>query len=283
MSRHPGRARHVRKEGLRGETTHRKPHRGRYHQYRVLHFSQYAVLHKTYESRALAFDADEICFDSEQGNCVSNVVRGEAVASKGNRYPAVVEEAGIVNLTLHTQLTNTLTENLARNIIDRTHGAFARIDSAPGGNETAKGALRTAHQLQRPSWMGSWLPEPALESSSLRKGTWLSEKSTGHTSSSSTRSFTEWAREDTLQAPNLTIGATGSAFHTPSIPACHAISAAIQRVIIGKKLAEDCTMPADLLDRYQRADWGPTKHWRRTTWPHFMVLASSGLLGSKLD
>ncbi|CAK5278584.1 unnamed protein product, partial [Mycena citricolor] len=149
MSRHPGRARHVRKEGLRGETTHRKPHRGRYHQYRVLHFSQYAVLHKTYESRALAFDADEICFDSEQGNCVSNVVRGEAVASKGNRYPAVVEEAGIVNLTLHTQLTNTLTENLARNIIDRTHGAFARIDSAPGGNETAKGALRTAHQYFR--------------------------------------------------------------------------------------------------------------------------------------
>ncbi|CAK5263666.1 unnamed protein product [Mycena citricolor] len=113
-------------------------------------FSKSAVLHKTYKTPPLAVKAYGIYYDLEDGSRVTDAVGGAAVVCIGNGHPAVVEaireQAGILNFTFHTQLTNTPTEMLAQNIIDRSQGAFARIAFASGGSEAVEGALKTARQ-----------------------------------------------------------------------------------------------------------------------------------------
>ncbi|KAJ6577994.1 pyridoxal phosphate-dependent transferase [Mycena capillaripes] len=123
------------------------------------------ILHKTSITPPLAVNAEGIYFDLEDGRRIVDGIGGAAVACIGSGHPAVVaairEQAGKVNFTFHTQLTNSPAELLAKDIISRSKGAFALCGFVAGGSEAMEAAIKTARQyfyeigeVQRVNYIG---------------------------------------------------------------------------------------------------------------------------------
>ncbi|KAK7033813.1 PLP-dependent transferase [Favolaschia claudopus] len=108
------------------------------------------VFHKTPVTPPLAVNAEGIYFDLEDGRRIMDGVGGAAVACIGSGNPRVIaaihEQSKKVNFTFHTQFTTEPAEQLAKNIIDRSKGAFALCGFVAGGSEAMEAAIKTGRQ-----------------------------------------------------------------------------------------------------------------------------------------
>ncbi|KAF5383775.1 hypothetical protein D9615_003562 [Tricholomella constricta] len=109
-----------------------------------------AILHRTPWAPPVAKNANGIYIDLEDGRRVIDAVGGAAVVCIGNSHPkvmqAIKDQVDKVSYVYNMQLSNQPAEELAKNLIANSNGAFDLCGFTSGGTEAMESVLKLAIQ-----------------------------------------------------------------------------------------------------------------------------------------